>query len=51
MRPDAKLILPEPWHATDINSEDWQAAVLDTVLGRRDPELGGSSELVTPSSD
>jgi len=47
VRPEAKLILPDPWHATDVNSEDWQAAVIDTVLGRRDPELGGSSELIT----
>lgn len=47
IRPDARLILPEPWHATDVVSEDEQAAVLDTVLGRRDPDLGGSSQLVT----
>jgi hypothetical protein len=47
VRPEAVLILPEPWHATDRIPEDDQAAVLDTVLGLRDPELGGSSELVT----
>jgi hypothetical protein len=47
VNPDAQLVLPEPWHATDRVSEDMQAAVLDTVLGLRDPELGGASELVT----
>jgi hypothetical protein len=47
VKPDAILIIPEPWHATDSNPEDNQAAVLDTVMGLRDPELGGSSELVT----
>jgi len=46
-KPDATLIIPEPWHATDILPEDHQAAVLDTVLGLRDPELGGCSDLVT----
>jgi hypothetical protein len=47
VKPDAVLVLPEPWHATDKNPEDLQAAVLDTVLGLRDPELGGCSEYVT----
>jgi len=47
VRPEAILIIPEPWHATDTNPEDHQAAVLDTVLGLRDPELGGCSDLVT----
>lgn len=47
VKPDAILIIPEPWHATDNNPEDDQAAVLDTVLGLRDPELGGCSDLVT----
>lgn len=47
VKPDACLVIPEPWHATDNNPEDNQAAVLDTVLGLRDPELGGSNELVT----
>jgi|GEM_PF-2449154 len=47
VKPDAILIIPEPWHATDNNSEDDQAAVLDTVLGLRDPELGGREDLVT----
>lgn len=43
--PDAVLVIPEPWHATDLNSEDNQAAVFDTVLGLRDPELGGDDTL------
>jgi hypothetical protein len=47
VRPDAVLVLPEPWHATDRISEDEQAAVLDTVLGLRDPQLGGCPDLVT----
>lgn len=47
VNPYAVLIIPEPWHATDTNPEDNQAAVLDTVLGLRDPELGGCSDLVT----
>jgi hypothetical protein len=47
IKPDAALIIPEPWHATDTNPEENQAAVLDTVMGRRDPELGGCSELVS----
>lgn len=46
-KPDAQLIIPEPWHAPDEYTEDEQAAVLDTVMGLRDPELGGSPELVT----
>lgn len=46
LRPEALLILPDPWHATDGFSEDHQAAVIDTVLGRRDPEVGGSSDLI-----
>jgi hypothetical protein len=47
IKPDAALIIPEPWHATDSNPERDQAAVLDTIMGLRDPELGGSSDLVT----
>ena len=47
VKPDAVLIIPEPWHATDRIPEDDQAAVLDMVLGLRDPELGGCSDLVT----
>jgi hypothetical protein len=47
VKPDAVLIIPEPWHATDRIPENDQAAVLDTVLGLRDPELGGCSDLVT----
>ena len=47
VKPNATLIIPEPWHATDTNPEEDQAAVLDTVLGLRDPELGGCSDLVT----
>jgi len=47
VKPDAVLIIPDPWHATETNPEDNQAAVLDTVLGLRDPELGGCSDLVT----
>jgi hypothetical protein len=47
VKPDAVLIIPEPWHATDRIPEDDQAAVLDTVLGLRDPELGGCSDLIT----
>ena len=47
VRPEAVLVLPEPWHATDTNPEDDQAAVLDTVLGLREPELGGCPDLVT----
>lgn len=47
VKPDAALIIPEPWHATDRIPEEEQAAVLDTVLGLREPELGGCSELVT----
>jgi hypothetical protein len=47
VKPDAVLVIPEPWHATDRISEDYQAAVIDTVLGLRDPELGGCDDLVT----
>jgi hypothetical protein len=47
VKPDAVLILPDPWHATDSISEDDQAAVLDIVMGLRNPELGGCPELVT----
>jgi hypothetical protein len=46
VRPDAVLVIPEPWHATDRVSEDDQAAVLETVLGLREPDLGGCSDLV-----
>jgi hypothetical protein len=47
IRPDAALVIPEPWHATDRIPEEAQAAVLDTVLGLRDPQLGGCPDLVT----
>ncbi|HSJ86523.1 MAG TPA: beta-galactosidase, partial [Anaerolineales bacterium] len=47
IKPDAVLVIPEPWHATDTIPEDDQAAVLDIVMGRCDPELGGCSDLVT----
>lgn len=47
VKPDAILVLPEPWHASYGRPERQQAAVLDTVLGRRSPQLGGSSELVS----
>ena len=50
VKPDALLILPEPWHAWKTKPRltyDYQAIVLDTVMGKRNPELGGSSELVT----
>lgn len=49
IKPDAMLVLPEPWHATHGRgrSEATQAEILDTVMGLRHPELGGSSELVT----
>jgi hypothetical protein len=47
VRPAVTLILPEPWHATDRQSEDDQAAVLDTVLGLRDVDLRGCADLVT----
>ncbi len=46
VQPDALLILPEPWHSTLKRSEDYQAAVIDTVIGRRDPELGGDPRYV-----
>ncbi len=48
IRPDALLVLPEPWHATtNANSEDQQAAVIDAVLGRREPDLGGADALIS----
>lgn len=47
VRPSATLALPEPWHAPDLYSEDDQAAILDIVLGRREPEVGGHDALVT----
>jgi hypothetical protein len=47
VKPDVMLIIPEPWHATDTNPEDNQAAVLDMVMGLRDPDLGGCPDLVT----
>jgi hypothetical protein len=54
IRPDAVLVLPEPWHSTDkrrLHSDDarplsTQARVIDTVLGRREPELGGADDLI-----
>jgi hypothetical protein len=45
--PKAVLVLPEPWHATNLNPEDNQAAVIDSVLGRLDPELDGRDALVS----
>jgi hypothetical protein len=48
--PDALLILPEPWHAWKTRPRltyDKQAEVIDTVMGKLNPELGGSPELVT----
>jgi hypothetical protein len=45
--PDAVLVLPEPWHTLADKTEADQAAILDTVLGLRNSELGGSRELVT----
>jgi hypothetical protein len=47
VKPDAKLVIPEPWHATDTYPEDNQAAVLDMVMGLREPDLGGCPDLVT----
>jgi hypothetical protein len=47
VKPDALLILPEPWHAPDVFSEDEQALILDTVMGWRNPELGGKDQYVT----
>ncbi|MFN8528567.1 MAG: beta-galactosidase [Anaerolineae bacterium] len=47
IRPEALLVLPDPWHATDTNPEDNQSAVFDTVMGLRDPELGGEDRLVS----
>lgn len=49
VNPTALLILPEPWFSSgnQLMSEDYQAAVIDTVLGFCDPELGGSDELIT----
>jgi hypothetical protein len=47
VRPDAILALPEPWHATYGRSESKQSEILDSIMGRRHPEWGGSSELVT----
>ncbi len=47
IKPDAFLIIPEPWHATRTNAEDNQAAVIDTVLGLRDTELGGRDDLIS----
>ncbi len=46
IKPDALLILPDPWHSNEI-PQDEQAAIFDTVMGLRDPELGGRSEYVT----
>ena len=47
IKPDAVLVVPEPWHATYERSENSQAEILDTLMGLRHPELGGSPELVT----
>lgn len=47
VKSDALLIIPEPWHATNMIPEDHQAAVIDTVLGLCDPELGGCSDLIS----
>jgi hypothetical protein len=49
IKPTAQLILPEPWHATTIISEDDQAAVLDTVMGLRDADLGVVIQNTSPS--
>jgi hypothetical protein len=54
VRPDAVLVLPDPWHATSehpliaakLRPEDAQARIIDTVLGRREPELGGQEAYV-----
>jgi hypothetical protein len=47
INPEAVLVLPEPWHATHGKPEEVQARILDTVMGLRDNELGGRSELVS----
>lgn len=47
VKPDAIFVLPEPWHASKTHSEDYQAAVIDTVLGLRDAHLGGDDSLIT----
>jgi len=47
VKPDAILVLPEPWHAPHKRPESAQTAVLDTVMGTLNPELGGSPELVS----
>lgn len=47
IRPDAQLIIPEPWHANREKGFTEQARIIDTVLGRRDPHLGGADEFVT----
>ncbi|MBK8023468.1 MAG: beta-galactosidase [Chloroflexi bacterium] len=54
VRPDAVLVIPEPWHSTDehrlhradARSVAVQARIIDTVLGRREPELGGDPSLI-----
>ena len=47
VNPKVLLIIPEPWHAFQENPEERQASVIDSVLGRRYPELGGRSELIS----
>lgn len=46
VNPDAQLVLPEPWHASK-RTFDEQAQIVDTVLGRCNPHLGGEERLVT----
>lgn len=46
VRPDAVMVLPEPWAAPTVKSEDEQAAGIDTIIGLRDPELGGEPALI-----
>jgi hypothetical protein len=46
LRPDDLMVIPEPWFSPLDKPEDDQAAVLDTLLGLRDPHLGGESALV-----
>ncbi|MDX2138676.1 MAG: hypothetical protein SF123_11330 [Chloroflexota bacterium] len=54
LRPEAQLVLPDPWHSTDehrLHTDDarplaTQARIIDTVLGRRDPEMGGANEYI-----
>ena len=47
VKPDAQLILPEPWHTNVDHPLVEQACIINTVLGRLSPELGGSEKYVT----